>query len=359
MDFNNLSVEEKIGQKFMFGVNSSNIDIIIELIKENSIGGVILYKKNYSNYNEMISVIKRLKKANKNNSIPLFIAIDQEGGRVNRMPSEFKNIKNVYDMSKINEDLIYDNANVIGEMLSQMGINMNFAPLLDIYDNDKSKVLYKRCFYGDCEDVYRIGMKYVNGLSSNGVISVIKHYPGHGVSKMDSHFITPYIRDKKLFDKHIIPFDKALNDKNNNIDAVMVGHLVIGGLTGGFPASISRKFIVEHLRKRNDYDGLVITDEMNMLNRNILYKFNYINKMFSSDSDIYLIKIKSKKEAVNIINKYIYFANKNKDYLKLLDDNVNRIINVKNKYNINDDIDNIGIDIDEINNEIDRINNMC
>ena len=89
MDYNKLSLKEKIGQKFMFGVNSSNIDIIVDLIKEHCIGGVILYKKNYSNYDEMLLVIKRLKDANKGNRIPLFIAIDQEGGRVNRMPQEF------------------------------------------------------------------------------------------------------------------------------------------------------------------------------------------------------------------------------------------------------------------------------
>ena len=95
MDIKKLSLEEKIGQKFMFGINSHNIDIIVDLIKRYSIGGVILYKKNYNNYDEMLSVIKRLKEANKENKIPLFIAIDQEGGRVNRMPSEFNNLKNI------------------------------------------------------------------------------------------------------------------------------------------------------------------------------------------------------------------------------------------------------------------------
>jgi len=105
VDIKKLSLEEKIGQRFMFGVNSYNIDIIIELIKNYSIGGVILYKKNYNSYSEMLSVVKRLKDANKNNKIPLFISIDQEGGRVNRFPSEFVNLKNVYDVSKKDEKL--------------------------------------------------------------------------------------------------------------------------------------------------------------------------------------------------------------------------------------------------------------
>ena len=96
MDVSNLSIREKIGQKFIVGVNSNNIDVLIDLIKKYYIGGVILYKKNYNNYDEMLSVIKKLKEANKDNKVPLFVAIDQEGGRVNRMPSEFNNLKNIY-----------------------------------------------------------------------------------------------------------------------------------------------------------------------------------------------------------------------------------------------------------------------
>lgn len=101
MDINKLSLDEKIGQRFIFGINDNNIDSIIELIKKSYIGGVILYKKNYDNYIDMLKVIKRLKSANKNNPIPLFIAIDEEGGIVNRMPSEIHNLKSIYDVSML------------------------------------------------------------------------------------------------------------------------------------------------------------------------------------------------------------------------------------------------------------------
>lgn len=159
MNINELSIKEKIGQKFIFGVNSSNVDIIIDLIKNYYIGGVILYKKNYSSYDEMLSLVKRLKEANKENKIPLFISIDQEGGRVNRMPLEIENIKNVYDVSKNNIDLVYDSAVITGEMLSETGINMNFAPVLDLWNDSGNKALYKRCFYGDVDDVCVGGQK--------------------------------------------------------------------------------------------------------------------------------------------------------------------------------------------------------
>lgn len=354
MDLNKLSLEEKIGQKFMFGINNHNIDIIIDLIKRYHIGGVILYKKNYNNYDEMLSVIKRLKEANKNNKLPLFIAIDQEGGRVNRMPLEFKNIKNIYDMSKKNKDLLYENGCITGQMLNEMGINMNFAPVLDMY-NDNSKVLYKRCFYGNIDDINAASTKYISGINENKIISVIKHFPGHGVSTMDSHLVIPYVRDyNKVLDKHIKPFDNAIK---NGIDAVMVNHLIIKGMTDGVPASISYGFIDKYLRKRNNYDGLVITDEMNMLSRNILYKFSYAKHMFTSGSDIFVVKINDRSN-IKLIENYMKFLGKHHEYIDMLDDNVKRIIRIKNKYNVNDNISYSGCNISEINKKIDKLNNF-
>ena len=354
MDLSNLSLKEKIGQKFMFGVNSHNIDVIIKLIKEYYIGGVILYKKNYSNYDEMLSVIKRLKEANKDNMIPLFIAIDQEGGRVNRMPSEFKNIKNVYDMSMKDKKLLYENGNITSTMLFEMGINMNFAPVLDMCDDNSSKVLYKRCFYGNVDDVCECSLNYVKGFN-NKIIPVVKHFPGHGVSKLDSHFITPFVFDnKKVLEKHIKPFENIINE---GIDAVMVNHLVIRGMTDGIPASISYNFINEYLRKRNNFDGLVITDEMNMLSRNIFYRFNYMKMAITSGSDIILVKIKENDD-FKMINKCIKYVKNNFENMKLLDDSVERIIRVKKKYDINDGVTYDGCNISEINKKIDKLNSL-
>ena len=347
-----LSLKEKIGQKFIFGVYSDNIDCIVKLIEKYHIGGVILYKKNYSNYDEMLSVIKRLKDANKNNKVPLFIAIDQEGGRVNRMPSEFNNIKNVYDMSKKDMNLISKNASITGRMLSEMGINMNFAPVLDICDNDKSKVLYNRCFYGDIDDVSKMGIDYVKEMSKKGVIPVIKHFPGHGVSMMDSHFITPYVFNfKEVIAKHVKPFKNAID---NGIDSIMVNHLVIRKLTGLLPASISSKFIQKYIRDNLKFNGVVITDEINMLSRNIFYKFIYMKKAMLSGCDIILIR--TKDDGIKIIEKYRQLLN-NVDNLKLLDDSVERIINLKKKYKISDDVTYINLDIEEINKRIIELNN--
>ena len=356
MDLIKLSLEEKIGQKFIFGVTSSNIDIIIKLIKEYHIGGVILYKKNYINYKEMLSVIKKLKDANKDNKIPLFISIDQEGGRVNRMPREIENMKNIYDMSSKDCSLIYENGMITGKMLSSMGINMNFAPVMDVCENNNSKVLFNRCFAGNEDNVYECGKLYVDSLEKNKVISVVKHFPGHGVSMLDSHFFTPYVFNKnKILDKHIKPFNKMIDD---GIDALMVGHLTIRGMTGGIPASISYDFIHDYLRKDRKFNGIVITDEINMLSRNIFYRIGLMKRLFKSDSDIFLYKLKE-KSSIKILDRYVSFIKNNSNCMKNLDESVSRILNIKKKYNVNDNIDNLGLDIDKINKEITKINKMC
>lgn len=350
MDVNNLSIQEKISQKLMYGVNSHNIDVIVDIIKKYKIGGVILYKKNYNNYSEMLEVIKKLKEANKDNKTPLFISIDQEGGRVNRLPSEFHSIKNIYDMSKNNINLVYKNGYLTGKILKSLGVNMNFSPVLDMNENN-SKLLHKRCFYGDVDNVIKCSEKYVDAMNENGVISVIKHFPGHGITKGDSHLLPPYIFNyKEILDKHIKPFESMMNKKT---DALMIGHLIIRELTGGLPASISFKFISEYIREKCKFDGLVITDEINMLSRCMVYNFGMIkNSMFSGD--IVLIKLKDKYD--NFIEKSVKYINKHPEYLNNLDDSVNRIISIKKKYKINDDYDKIGCNLDNINKEIDELN---
>lgn len=355
MKYQDLSLREKVGQKFIFGVYSNNIDIIISLIRDYAIGGVILYKKNYRSYDEMINVIKRLKEANKNNKIPLFIAIDQEGGKVNRMPSEFDNIKSVYDLSQKDSDLIRDMSILTGKMLSSCGINMNFAPVMDIYDgNPKNKALYKRCFYGSIENITDCGIKYVDGVSSSNVISVIKHFPGHGATHADSHFMTPFVYDyKSILDNHIKPFTLMMD---KNVDVLMVGHLVIRKLTRFLPASISSFFISKYIRNENNFKGLIITDEINMLFHSGLYSFIYEKKALTAGSDMVLVKIRDKNNGKRLISKYEKIVGRNLKQAKLLDDSVERILNIKKKYNITDDIDDLGCDINKINEEIRKIN---
>ena len=347
----NLSYEEKIGQRFIIGINNYNVDDIIYLIKNYYVSGIILYRKNYNSYVEMLDVVSKIKKANNNNKVPLFIAIDQEGGLVNRLPKEIHNLKNIYDISRKEKSLVVDGSKILSNILKNSGINMNLAPVLDIYNDSNSKVLYKRCFYRSVSDISNCGKLYVNEFNKNNVICVIKHFPGHGMTKLDSHFLVPYIFNyKEILNRHILPFREVIHV---GTDVVMVGHFIIRKMTGFWPSSISKKFIAKYLRDELNYDGVVMTDELNMLNRNILYRCSCIKKAINSDSDILLVKVKDLTEGIKIIKQAYKYANKD-----MLDANVQRIIDLKNKYKITDDIDFNGIDVAKINDEIDILNSQ-
>ena len=326
----NLTIEEKIGQMLMFGTNSSNIEPICNLIKNYKIGGVILYKKNYSSYNEMLEVIKKLKNANKDNKLPLFIAIDQEGGVVNRLPNDIENIKNIYDVSKKdNIDLIKEHADIISNILYNSGINMNFSPVLDIYNNSNSSVLNKRCFSDNVEKVSLYGSIYMNEIKKNGIISVVKHFPGHGITKLDSHYFLPFVFNyKKILNREIIPFENAISEE---CEAIMVSHLIIRKLSGLLPCSISKRFITKYLREMYNYNGLVITDDLRMKLVDLIFGKLSLKKVFLSGSDIVLLKYKENDE--NIFKMLYRYAN-NKDVINNINECVLRIINIKDKYNI-------------------------
>ncbi len=348
----NLTIEEKIGQMLMFGTNSSNIEPICNLIKNYKIGGVILYKKNYSSYKEMLEVIKKLNDANKDNKLPLFIAIDQEGGVVNRLPNDIENIKNIYDVSnKNNIDLIKKHADIISNILYNSGINMNFSPVLDIYNNSNSSVLNKRCFSGNVEKVSLYGSIYINEIKKNGIISVVKHFPGHGITNLDSHYFLPYVFNyKKILNREIIPFEKAINE---GCEAVMVSHLIIRKLSGLLPCSISRKFITKYLRERYNYNGLIITDDLRMKLVDLIYGKISLKKAFLSGSDVILLKYKENDEKIfNMLYKY---AN-NKNAIDNINECVLRVINIKGKYKIGGYNSFYELKINEINNVINLFN---
>ncbi len=134
MKVEELSIQEKIGQMLILGIDSNRItEEVKNMIQVYKIGGFILYKKNFDTYNQMVEIIKQLKELNKVNKIPLFIAIDQEGGRVNRMPKEILNLPSAYLISKkLGTDGVKKSAQIIGKILKQSGYNLNFAPVLDL-----------------------------------------------------------------------------------------------------------------------------------------------------------------------------------------------------------------------------------
>lgn len=360
MEIKELSIKEKIGQMVMIGLDTNYItDRIKNMIQEYKIGGIILYRKNFSTYEDMLKLIKELKELNKENKIPLFIAIDQEGGRVNRMPKEIKNLPSANRVASVGgKELVGKSTNITGEILHKSGFNLNFAPVLDIKRFEDKTAIGDRSFGTDKEVVSECGIMAMKELQNNGIISVIKHFPGHGATKQDSHNFLPIINTpmKELEKEDMYPFEQAIK---NGADAVLVGHLLIRNVTGIFPASLSRKFISKYLRKKYKYKGLIITDDLKMRAIKLLYGPNLaVRRAFDAGNDIIVFRF-SKDEEQKVINKIINLVSTGKIKESRINRSVNRIIKIKQKYEISDSENFDGVDIEKINQQIEEIRKKC
>ena len=355
-----LSLEEKICQKVIIGMDTPNaIDKIENLITKYKIGGILLYKKNYKNIEELINLINYIKELNRKNNVPMFIAIDQEGGRVNRLPNELENIPAPYKLSKLEnaKEYVQKAGKITGEILHRLGFNMNFAPVLDIKRFPDNHAIGDRAFSENIKKVTEHGIEYMKKLQENQVVSVIKHFPGHGATNSDSHFKIPKIKEKinDLEKIDMEPFEKAIE---NGADAVLVGHMRIKDITIN-PASISRKFITKYLKKKYRFKGLVVTDDMRM--KAMKYRFGAnksIIKAFEAGNDVIVFKY---DKGIEVLNEVIDMAKNGKLKMNQIDNSVNKILNIKDKYQINNDKIELVDDeyIEKINEQIEEMRNEC
>lgn len=354
MEISKLSLEEKIGQLFMVGLEEKYAETP-EMIKDYKIGGVILYKKNYHNYNKMVELVNKIKETNKQNSIPIFISIDQEGGRVNRMPKEIWNIKSATELVETqNLELIKESGKIIGEMLNKTGISVDYAPVLDIRRFENKHAIGDRCYGITKEEVTKYGIEVMKEIQEQGVIPVIKHFPGHGSTEKDSHFRIPKISQKiELLQKEdMVPFEKAIKE---NADAIMVGHLIVKSIDKKYPASLSKKVIQKYLIEKYNYKGLIITDDLKMMAIRLHYNMKKaVFKAIEAGNDIIMIGLPYKK--VKKIIKYIVKkVRKGKISIERINKSVEKIIAIKEKYNIEDKkVD--GFSVQKINEKIRELN---
>ena len=358
VNIDELTIQEKIGQMMIVGIDNNYITKRTKrLIKDYKIGGVILYRKNFNTYDELIRLIQELKKLNSSNRIPLFISIDQEGGRVNRLPKEILNLPAAYKLAKTKDiNLIKESAELTGKILRFSGINMNFSPVLDIKRFEDSHAIGDRSYGTTKEDVIEYGIPVMEELKKQGIISVVKHFPGHGTTKKDSHFLLPTIDVpmNKLEKEDMEVFGKAIK---HGVDAILVGHLKVKKETGIYPASLSRKFIINKLRKKYRYKGLIISDDLKMKAVKIFYgPFLAIRKAFEAGNDIIIFRFNKLEEKI-AIKKILKLVKKNKIKEFRINRSVKRILEIKQKYNISDNEEIKKVDIEEVNKKINEIRN--
>jgi beta-N-acetylhexosaminidase len=262
-----MTLEDKVGQLLIVGfpkdIEKESLQDYIDIYK---VSGFILFNRNYKDFYSLYNLVQNLKEKNAlANSIPLIISVDEEGGTVSRIPKGGTHFPDAVRVGKSGDPLLtYRTGEVIGKELRAAGINLNFAPVLDIVSSNENKLLIKRS-YGSSPDVVSLhGTAFINGLQSAGVIATPKHFPGHGNTVVDSHSNLPAIDiDKALLDsRELVPFKSAIDA---GLDAIMVGHIAFPKLDPtGSPATMSDYFLTDMLRKELGFEGISISDDIEM-----------------------------------------------------------------------------------------------
>ena len=335
---------KKVSQMFLVGIpNKKYILNVLLLIKNYSIGGVIINKNCYDNAEELKDLVTKIYNANKRNKTPLFIAIKEEGGSYSNLPEEFIKIPNPSKMGKKDDELIKKYSYATCDNLSTLGINMNLSIVLDLKNKDKS---YTSNYRRICE----IYDDLLPGYKKYKVLPVIKHFPGHSDLNCHSRFFFPILKNYPT--KDLTPFEHAINKK---CDAIMLGHIIIKGKSKLKPITFSKEFIENEIRNNYKYKGLIITNELDISPIRKRYgRQKAIINAVKAGNDLICIRYHN-----NLIEKTINKLDKQINKGKLnIEDNYNRIVSIKEKYELSNSIDLNNVNIEKYNRQIEKLNNI-
>ena len=258
-----LSMDERIGQLYIVALytnkDQNHISGVRKLVEQERIGGIILMQDDAE---QEIALVNEFQKKSR---VPMLFGMDAEWGLYQRIKTAHK-FPWAMTLGAIQDNnLVYEMASKIAEDVKKMGIYWNFAPVVDVNTNPKNPIIGNRSFGSDVQNVIAKALAYAQGLQDNGVLATIKHFPGHGDTDVDSHLDLPVVKHslERLNKIELAPF-KALMDKK--IGGVMIAHLYVPQLEKGknIPASISYDIVTNLLKNKFRYEGLVITDALNM-----------------------------------------------------------------------------------------------
>jgi beta-glucosidase-like glycosyl hydrolase/CubicO group peptidase (beta-lactamase class C family) len=302
--YSNLSLEEKIGQLFMIDVFTSRSDSELEslesLIKSNHVGGVIFSKGNPYRQAQLTNKIQT------ENKIPLLVGMDAEWGLAMRLDSTYAFPWNMTLGAIQDTSIVRKVGKQIGKHSKRLGVHINFAPVADINTNPKNPIIGNRSF-GETKDiVISHSVALMKGMHEAGILSSAKHFPGHGDTEQDSHKTLPSIgfSEKRIRDIELKPFQALIDE---GVSSVMVAHLNIPSLESqkNLPSSLSSKIVSDLLKEELGFNGLIITDALNMKGvSNSSTPGEVDMQAFKAGSDILLISEDIPK-AINIIKEAV------------------------------------------------------
>ena len=271
-----MTTEQKVSQLLVAGIEGTQLgQDAVQAVQDYQVGGVILFGRNVESAWQLAELTNGLKDLN-GDYTPLFLCVDQEGGRVDRMPPEVERTPSAWSVGQTldTEGVGAAYGALLAEECAAFGFNMDFAPSLDIWSNPDNTVIGDRAFGNDWEWTAFFGMSAVESMEEQGgVIPVVKHFPGHGDTSVDSHVALPVV-DKsleELWQSELVPFNMVLNQEDYfgaqagpSAPAVMVAHILLSQVDPDYPASLSHRVVTGLLREEMGFDGVVCTDDLTM-----------------------------------------------------------------------------------------------
>jgi beta-N-acetylhexosaminidase len=256
-------LRKQIGQIFMVGLSGNALQQEeLTLLHDFPVGGFILFKHNCSSPEQIRALCDSLWEVAPDP--PPFIAIDQEGGTTHRLPEPFTHFPFAARVGERGDSsLAYRAGHATATELSLVGINLNFAPVLDVNSNPNSPVIGNRSFGADPRQVIAFSERWILGTRAAGIISCGKHFPGHGDTDKDSHLHLPCV-DRKLEELRAVELPPFVHACQRHIESLMTAHVLYRALDDEFPATLSAKIVTGMLREVLGYDGVVFSDALEM-----------------------------------------------------------------------------------------------
>lgn len=337
------SLDFKIGQMVMIGINDrtevSSSDPLIKELKNGKIGGVLLFEKNIAKNDskkKLKNLVSDLKKAS---PFPLFVSIDEEGGKVHRLKSKygFLDIPSAGYLGKLGiPDSTYFYHRQLARLLDEIGINLNYSPDVDLALNPANPVIAKveRSFSADPDSVSIHALEVIRAHHDEGVKTVLKHFPGHGSSTTDSHLgITDVTNQWKILE--LIPYNQII--QSGKVDGIMTAHIINCHLdTNCLPGTLSKTVVTDVLRGMLRYDGVVFSDDMQMYAISKNYGLeNAVEMAINAGVDVIMfgnnVNLNDRITATEIHSIIKNLVESGKVTKARIDEAFNRIIKMKNK----------------------------
>ena len=263
-----LSLEQKIGQRFLFGIPGTRVgERTRRLVREGFLGGVLINKQNISGREQLTRFTSELQELARQNRPPigLLVAVDQEGGRVSRLDLDrLSRFPPPHDWAGYGDPFYIEAvAYITAREALQLGCNLNLAPVLDLYALGDGTIIGDRSMGAEASEVASLGLAYLTGARRAGMAAAIKHFPGHGRTVVDTHqkLAVLEVDGQTLWDHDLLPFRKAIE---GGVEAVMTAHILYPKLDPDFPVTLSEKIVRGLLRERLGFEGVVISDDIEM-----------------------------------------------------------------------------------------------